>query len=175
MCRFMRSSRLQLLVVLVVSVLMSAEAKPEKVGAGLLLCCNGKVLLLKRNSKHNDKTWGLPGGNVEATDDSLLGTAIREASEEFGVVPPFETKAQIFTRRGKQKQKHYTVFVADVQPTVQQQHVPQLNHEHTEWRWVPWNEVIAGQLDLHPVMRKLLEHNAAQVQNLLDGCSHQAG
>lgn len=53
---------------------------------------------MKRNSKHNDQTWGLPGGNVEASDDSLLSTATREAFEELGNVPPFEVKAQILTK-----------------------------------------------------------------------------
>jgi ADP-ribose pyrophosphatase YjhB (NUDIX family) len=54
----------------------------------LLCCC----------SKHNDNTWTVPGGNVEDTDSSLLGTATREAMEELGSVPPFEVKAQITTK-----------------------------------------------------------------------------
>lgn len=53
---------------------------------------------MKRNSKNNDKTWGLPGGNAETSDDGLLGTATREAWEELGNVPPFEVKAQILTK-----------------------------------------------------------------------------
>lgn len=60
--------------------------------------CNGKVLLLKRQSTHNNQTWALPGGNVEANDGSLLGTATREAHEELGSVPPFDVKAQILTK-----------------------------------------------------------------------------
>lgn len=48
-------------------------------------------------SKHNDNTWNLPGGNQEEGDDSLLGTATREAMEELGQVPPFELKSQILT------------------------------------------------------------------------------
>jgi 8-oxo-dGTP pyrophosphatase MutT (NUDIX family) len=49
-------------------------------------------------SKHNDNTWTVPGGNVEAADSSLLGTATREAMEELGAVPPFEVKAQILIK-----------------------------------------------------------------------------
>jgi 8-oxo-dGTP pyrophosphatase MutT (NUDIX family) len=66
-----------------------------------LFCCRsseGKVLLLKRSSKHNDKTWGLPGGNAEPTDSSLLATAQREATEELGEVPKHITHAQILTK-----------------------------------------------------------------------------
>jgi hypothetical protein len=57
------------------------DAPPEKLGAGLLITCNGEVLLLQRSSKHNFGTWGLPGGNADATDSDLLETARREATE----------------------------------------------------------------------------------------------
>ena len=57
-----------------------------------------KVLLLLRNSKHNDSTWGLPGGNAEAGDANLLQTATREAVEEMGALPGFEVIAEIATR-----------------------------------------------------------------------------
>ncbi len=56
------------------------------------------VLLLLRNSKHNDLTWGLPGGNSESGDASLLDTAKREGREEMGAVPPCNASAQILTK-----------------------------------------------------------------------------
>jgi len=60
------------------------------------------VLLLQRNSKHNHGTWGLPGGNADATDADLLHTATREAREEMGPnLPPFEVVGQVLTKRGK--------------------------------------------------------------------------
>ena len=71
---------------------------PEKVGAGILFQHNGEVLLLKRCSKHNDKTWGLPGGNREAADVDLLATARREAEEELGHLPPCVIQGQVLTR-----------------------------------------------------------------------------
>lgn len=59
------------------------------------------MLLLRRTSKHNFGTWGLPGGNVDAGDADLLATALREAKEEMGPgVPPFEVLAQVLTIRG---------------------------------------------------------------------------
>lgn len=64
--------------------------------------CDGEVLLLKRTSNHNHGTWGLPGGNADGTDVSLLETARREAVEEMGPnLPPFEVVAEVPTRRGK--------------------------------------------------------------------------
>ena len=62
---------------------------------------SGHVLLLLRNSKHNDKTWGLPGGNSENDDETLLQTAVREAGEEMGPLPAgYEVKREVLTRWG---------------------------------------------------------------------------
>jgi hypothetical protein len=82
----------------------------------------------------------------------------------------------LLCRRGKRNQKHYTVFVADVQPSTAQQYEPRLNAEHSEWRWVPWSDVMAANsgaangLDLHPVVRQLSQHPALQVQSVLQAC-----
>lgn len=63
------------------------------------LCRSGsEVLLLLRNSKHNNNTWGLPGGNVEDEDTDLLVTAKREAQEEMGSVPEAAFLNQILTK-----------------------------------------------------------------------------
>ena len=59
---------------------------------------NRSVLLLQRRSKHNDKKWGLPGGNAEDADASLLETAKREAAEEMGDVPDFTVTGVVETR-----------------------------------------------------------------------------
>lgn len=59
---------------------------------------NRSVLLLQRRSKHNDNKWGLPGGNAEDADASLLDTAKREAAEEMGDVPDFAVTGVVETR-----------------------------------------------------------------------------
>lgn len=73
-------------------------------------------------------------------------------------------------RRGKHDQKHFTIFVSDVHPSVQLQFTPQLNVEHSEWRWVPWSDVVAMSLNLHPVVKKLVKNHAAEVSNILQTC-----
>ena len=57
-----------------------------------------QVLLLLRNSKHNDNTWGLPGGNSEHSDVNLEATAMREAIEEVGELPNLKISGCIKTR-----------------------------------------------------------------------------
>jgi 8-oxo-dGTP pyrophosphatase MutT (NUDIX family) len=107
----------------------AAPVETEKRGAGLLLRCaaSGDCLLLLRCSRHNDRTWGLPGGNAEPGDGAaraagsasgaqyadaarsrcaaggdLRSTALREATEELGPLPRLDATAPgILTRRGK--------------------------------------------------------------------------
>ena len=57
-----------------------------------------QVLLLLRSSKHNDSTWGLPGGSVEQNDKTFQDTAEREAVEEMGNLPAYTITASILTK-----------------------------------------------------------------------------
>ncbi|KAK9908333.1 hypothetical protein WJX75_006239 [Coccomyxa subellipsoidea] len=142
---------------------MDMDKGIEKVGAGLFIVSGDEVLLLRRNSKHNDNTWGLPGGNAEADDTHLQATAIREATEEMGSVPACNVSGQILTLRGKKKQKAYTVFICDITPAAKAAFKPKLNDEHQEARWWPLAALPAkGQL--HPVVATLLEDPGAQRQ-----------
>jgi 8-oxo-dGTP pyrophosphatase MutT (NUDIX family) len=119
----------------------------DKLGAGLFLCRGTgdgvEILLLKRRSKHHGGAWGLPGGNVEAGDASLLACAAREAQEELGGggAPPFAVRARLDTRRGKRGQKAYSVFVAAVEEADASVFSPALNEEHSEHRWFAAREV----------------------------------
>ncbi|GLC33887.1 hypothetical protein PLESTB_000814700 [Pleodorina starrii] len=116
-----------------------AVGAPSKIGAGLLICCEGACLLLRRSEDSgNPGTWGLPGGNADAADGGqLLTTAMREAREELGELPPgLEVLGSVLTRRGKSLQKHYTVFVASIPGAARAAYRPTLNDEHTEWRWL---------------------------------------
>jgi len=145
-------------------------AVPEKKGAGLLLRCNNEVLLLLRNSRHNNRTWGLPGGNCVAEDASLQETAVREALEELGTLPPLHLARECLTTRGKRLEKHYTVFFCEVEHAVRAAWTPALNEEHVDFRWFAVavvadsaNGVLRGPpAPLHPVVAALvLQHPGA--------------
>ena len=61
-------------------------------------------------------------------------------------------------RRGKRKQKHYTVFVAALSPEDKAAFQPQLNHEHSEARWFRVSELLGEDAPaLHPVVTQLLQ------------------
>lgn len=138
--------------------------EPQKVGAGLFLVCDGQVLLLLRAGNHNANTWGLPGGNREGSDQDLLETAIREATEEIGALPPFRVVTEFLTQRGKHKQKHYTVFIAEMKE--KDSFAPQLNHEHTDWRWFDVGSLLQRE-DLHPVVQILMQTHQQGVMEAL--------
>lgn len=133
-----------------------------KLGAGIMLLSRGEVLLLLRNSTHNNNTWGLPGGNADPEDGGQLAvTAQREAIEEMGSMPPFVPAGQIHTIRGKKDDKHYTVFLCAVTDEVKKAFVPALNYEHSAWRWFSLEEAFM-RLDLHPVVERIFRKTHRQ-------------
>lgn len=125
--------------------------------------CDGKVLLLKRSlTSGNPGTWGLPGGNADPEDEGdLLVTARREASEELTTVPNFQVIDKLLTKRGKNDQKHYTVFLCSITPEEKAVWEPTIamNEEHTAYKWVSTAEVtlISNAKELHPVVKKVFE------------------
>lgn len=74
------------------------HATPQPLNSALPHRSGDEALLLLRNSKHNDNTWGLPGGNADDTDADLLATAMREGREEMGAVPPCNVTGQVLTK-----------------------------------------------------------------------------
>ncbi|GAG11876.1 unnamed protein product [marine sediment metagenome] len=60
-----------------------------KVGAGGLIECNGKLLLLQRTKAPFEHYWNLPAGYVES-DESPPQAVIREVNEETGLVVEVE-------------------------------------------------------------------------------------
>src|ERR1041385_7105246 len=63
----------------------SLEAWPPHRGVGVLLMCEGRLLMGQRLSGHGAGTWSVPGGKPEA-GESDEACASRELLEEAGVV-----------------------------------------------------------------------------------------
>ncbi len=59
------------------------ENRP-KVGVGVIIIKDGKVLLGKRKNAHGDGTWSFPGGHLEF-GESIETCAEREVLEEVGI------------------------------------------------------------------------------------------
>ena len=89
---------------------------------------NDKVLLLLRNSRNNNNTWGLPGGNYDQGDADLMHTATREGNEEMGALPEFEVLSEIKTRYDS----------SQLSPESQESQVLNAKHFITEMEFCLW-------------------------------------
>jgi 8-oxo-dGTP pyrophosphatase MutT (NUDIX family) len=89
---------------------------------------DGRVLLLRR-SETGDHVgeWDLPGGKVEG-DENVAEAAIREVKEEIGLTVGLGR----WLCRSLQGEVDATTFIH----SVNEEFVPQLNEEHTDWVWV---------------------------------------
>ena len=116
-------------------------------GAGIMLTCGQRTLILKRAEYKDDRYagyWNFPGGTAEE-DESDYETALRETEEETGIKPDQIKVYKHITVRG------YTMYLG----TVESELVPTLDHEHSEWKWVEINSVLSIKY-LHPKDLKCL-------------------
>ena len=58
--------------------------KKPKIGIGVIIIKDNKVLFGKRKNSHGDGTWSLPGGHLEF-GESWEDCALREVEEEVGI------------------------------------------------------------------------------------------
>ena len=87
------------------------EEKRPKVGVGVIVKRDGKVLIGKRLSKHGETTWGLPGGHLEFME-SVEDCARRETKEETAMELG-DIEVHLFTNdMFPDTQKHYITLFA---------------------------------------------------------------
>jgi 8-oxo-dGTP diphosphatase len=89
----------------------SGTKERPKVGIGVIVIKEGKVLLGKRKNAHGEGSWCMPGGHLEF-NESWEDCAVREAMEEAGIniknIRFATTTNDIFGKEGK----HYiTIFM----------------------------------------------------------------
>ncbi len=118
---------------------MQSEKERPKVGVGVVVRKDGKVLLWKRQGSHGAGTWNLTGGHLEF-GESIEDCARREVMEEMGITIKNIKKAcftnDIFSKEGK----HYvTLFVvADYdsgEPRIMEP------NKCTEFGWFEWDNL----------------------------------
>ncbi len=81
-----------------------------KVGVGIMVKKDGKVLFLKRQGSHGPDTWCFPGGHLEH-GESFEACAMRETMEETGITIK-DINVVGFTNDFFPNGKHYiTIFV----------------------------------------------------------------
>jgi 8-oxo-dGTP diphosphatase len=106
-----------------------------KVGVGIVVIKDGKILMGKRKNAHGEGRWAPPGGHLEFGETP--GACVRrELAEETGIIP-LSQKQGPWTN-DIMENKHYItlwMFVPQFQGT------PQLLEPHNcdGWEWFEWN------------------------------------
>lgn len=108
-----------------------------RIGVGVIVLRQGRVLLGRRQGAHGAGTWALPGGHLEA-GESVEACAVREVLEETGLevqdVVPAPWTSDVFAQEGR----HYiTLFVvariATGEPEVREP------DKCAGWQWFRWS------------------------------------
>jgi len=114
------------------------EKNRPKVGVGVIVVKDGKVLLGKRKGAHGEGTWAFPGGHLEFFE-TLEDCAKREVLEETGIevrnLQKFTYTNDVFPI----EQKHYiTCFVKADYASGDVRVIEPDKCE--EWKWFSWGE-----------------------------------
>ena len=110
-----------------------------KVGVGVIVIKDGKVLMHKRKNTHGDGCWSFPGGHLEF-NESVEECARREVLEEAGITIKNVRQAAFTNDIFAKEAKHYiTLYV-----------VSEYGHGEAEvkepdkcerWAWFSWKEL----------------------------------
>ena len=113
--------------------------KGPKIGVGVIVIKNGKILLGKRKNAHGEGCWGFPGGHLELNEE-IEECAIREVNEEIGISIKNIRKATFTNDIFGKENKHYvTLFIVSDFAFGE---VKLMEPEKCEkWEWFEWNNL----------------------------------
>ena len=110
-----------------------------RIGVGVTILRDSKVLLGKRKNSHGEGSWGFPGGHLEF-NEKIEDCAIREVKEETNISIE-NIRFRTFTNDIFEKEnKHYvTLFViADYHSGKVKLMEPK---KCEKWDWFEWNDL----------------------------------
>lgn len=110
-----------------------------KVGIGVIIKKDNKILLGKRKNAHGDGTWSFPGGHLEF-NETWEDCAEREVLEETGIKIKNLRFATATNDIFEKEEKHYiTIFIlADYDEGEVKVMEPD---KCEEWQWLSWNDL----------------------------------
>lgn len=116
---------------------MSEDNNP-KVGLGVAIIRNGKILFGKRKNSHGEGSWCFPGGHLEF-GESWEECARRETLEETGLEIENIRFATATNDLFKKENKHYITILMVADWVEGEARI--LEPEKCEkWDWFDWNE-----------------------------------
>ena len=110
-----------------------------KVGVGVIIIKDGKILLGKRKNVHGEGSWSFPGGYLEF-NESWEDCASRETMEETGVAIKNIRFSTVTNDIFQVEEKHYvTIFML---ANYDFGEVKIMEPEKCEkWEWFFWNQL----------------------------------
>lgn len=111
------------------------ENRP-KVGVGVIIRKDNKILLGKRKNSHGDGTWSFPGGHLEF-GETPEECAKRETFEETGLILDTFAKCGYTNDIFNKENKHYiTLYMI----TDLKEGEPELKEPEKceQWQWFEW-------------------------------------
>jgi len=118
---------------------MENETKRPKVGVGVWIIKDGKVLLGKRKNAHGAGSWCPPGGHLE-WNESIEACALRETAEEAGVEIT-NVRAQTFTNDVSLEEDTHYITICTVADYVSGQAEILEPDKCERWDWFGWDEL----------------------------------
>jgi 8-oxo-dGTP diphosphatase len=112
-------------------------AQLPRVGVGVLIFRNNKILLSKRLKEYGYGQLALPGGHVE-WQETLIDCAKREVLEETGLQLKRVVNTQMYTEEISEG-KHYVTFYLIAKCPKNQDPQQTEPTKHEPWNWYdPW-------------------------------------
>lgn len=113
--------------------------KIVRVGVGVFIVKDNKILLGKRKNAHEEGTWSLPGGHLEF-NETIEECAIREVKEETNLEVSNPKIITLTQDKFEKEEKHYiTVFT---QVTYEGGEVKNKEpHKCEKWEWFEWEKL----------------------------------
>ncbi len=110
-----------------------------KVGVGVCIVKNGKVLMGKRKNAHGDGTWSFPGGHLEF-GESWEECAAREVKEETDLEIQNIKFVGVTNDIFEKEDKHYiTIFmIAEIKSGNLRNTEPE---KLEKWDWFEWSKL----------------------------------
>lgn len=114
------------------------EDRP-KIGVGVIVVKDGKVLLGRRKNAHGEGTWSFPGGHLEF-NEKIEDCAVREVREETGIKIRNLRRGPFTNDIFEKEKKHYvTLFVVS---DFDSGEVRIMEPDRCEkWGWFEWDKL----------------------------------
>lgn len=112
------------------------DNKP-RVGVGVIIVNDNKVLLLKRKGSHGEGSWAFIGGHLEF-GETLESCAKREVKEEVGIriknLKPVGFTNDLFPKENK----HYVTLFVRAEPIGEPKNMEP--EKSSEIKWFSWDK-----------------------------------